>query len=400
MITILTQPSKVSPAFNQLMISVTSDEQTRADFKYIIQVKDGAGNTISTLKKVGGSSVDYVTEINVSDILARIQFYDAWRYSVTGTEYIYFDSKFRPGYNVVISEYYDASTQDTETVTDLFTIPAALHEIKFPFYNYEAISNAGKWLTNFESIRLRANDKVTVSFLQPTTAPEQYEFWFYDNSGTQIANVSKVNPFEDKPEDVIHFHAGLPELAAFLSLSPSIVDDVAYYILKPKPVGIIDLTPRLRFDIVNQSCKFPGARLHYLNEWGAVDSFLFGLAHRRGTSIEKKKAKLLIGGSQLRSRVYGAGSTPYMVSFTDEMKLNSDYITDNDSNTLLELFTSPIVSLEIRADIFVPGAPEVMIVLPCDIDLSKYDIKQSRIEKLFNLDVDVKISVDNQRQLL
>jgi hypothetical protein len=124
------------------------------------------------------------------------------------------------------------------------------------------------------------------------------------------------------------------------------------------------------------------------------------LASRRNVTIDKKKAKLKFNGSQLRPSVFGMGNTTYTSQFSDGLKLTSDYITDNESTSLIDLYTSPIVSIETEKSLFFPAASGETMIIPCEIELTNYEVKQSNVDKLFNVELEVKISVDNKRQSL
>jgi hypothetical protein len=399
MITIQKTLPKISLAFNPMVFTISSTEQTREDFRYIIEVFDAFGELLAVKKLIGGNDSGDTTDVDISKIIARLQYFKAWRRNLSGAEYIYFDAKFRVGFEVKISEFYDDTTTLGATISDVFAIPAALPRIKFASYNYDDIKGSGKWLTNFEKIRVKSDDKITVSFFCPIGGVSHWKYYFYDHNGNIINTALRLNPMDTIEEDVVHLHAGLAEVRAFSGI-PDTATNIAAYEIEPIISASILPPIRVKFSVYESPCKFSGVRMHYLNEWGAVDSFNFDLANRRGVSIEKRKAKLRLDGSQLRPSIYGLGTTPYIVSYTDKLKITSDYLTDNDSAALLELFTSPLVSVETEENLFFPSIEGNKIVLPCDLELKEYDIKKSRVDKLFNLEVEVQISVDNTRQQL
>lgn len=391
MITIVQSLKKINPAFNPVIIGVQSTEQARAGFQFVAKIKDAAGNLLST-KKLIGNTTGAPVKIDVSNIVGNVQDFNFWRGSVKGGEYIYYYPAFRQGFLVEIYESYDDTLKESVTVSGVYTIPAALPSIKFAFYDYDNIK-AGKWLTNFERLRLRNTDSLTASYLCPVGGVASFEYSFFDLYGALLQTVTKANPKSAIAEDVIHVHCGLSDLKAFTGISDAVYSNASTYQIKPTGGAA------LSFTVVSEDCRFNGVMVHFLNEWGAVDSFLFNLATRRSVTIEKKSARLTFDGNDLRPETF-ASNTPYVVKFTDGLKITSDFITDNDSNALLEMFTSPIVSIETEKSIFLPAAKGQKLILPCDIALSSYDIKQSNLEKLFNIELDLKISVDNTRQSL
>jgi hypothetical protein len=338
--------------------------------------------------------VSDVTSIDVSGLLRRLHSFNYWRYNVTSNEYIYKDESFRQEYQIVISESYDGTTHSPVTISGVYSIPAALHSIKFPYFDYDTVKIKGIWLTSFDRIKVRPSDKLTLSYLIRTTGNMNFGFNFYDKNGSLLYSNAVGSSVLTDGDDVAHIHSGLAELKDYLGFSTSVFDNTAYYEIQPSGV------PAKRINVIHEDPRFSGIRVHYLNEWGGVDSFVFNLANRRGVSIEKKKAKIPFIGSQLRPSTFGAVNNPYVVKYTDTLKLTSDFISDNDSNALIELFTSPIVSVETEQSLFFPSAKGNKIILPCEIDLNSYEIKQSNLEKLFNLELEVRISVDNTRQSL
>jgi len=400
MITVQKTLPKISLAFNPMVFTISSTEQTREDFRYIVEVFDASGELLAVKKLIGGNDPGDTTDVDISKIIARLQYFNAWRRNVIASgslsEFIYFDPKFRPAFSVKISEFYDDENHNPVDIENVFSIPAALPTIKFSAFDYDNIKGSGKWLTNFEKIRVKEKDKVTVSFFCPIGGVTHWKYYFYDINGNVMSTALKTNPFPAVEEDVIHLHSGLEEVKQITGVD----NNAAAYEIEPIIAASILPPQRIRFVIYESPCKFSGVRMHYLNEWGAVDSFNFDLANRRGVSIEKRKAKLRLDGSQLRPSIYGLGTTPYIVSYTDKLKITSDYLTDNDSAALLELFTSPLVSVETEESLFFPSIEGNKIVLPCDLELKEYDIKKSRVDKLFNLEAEVQISVDNTRQQL
>lgn len=399
MITLISNPPFLNPVYNPIIVQVKSTEQTRTDFKYVAVVTDEVGAEIATLTKVGGIDVNDVVSIDVSGVLKRRHkdSFNFWRYDVQSSEYIYRAANYKIGFNVTIYDYYDGSIQGTGvSIPTAATLPISLSMIRFANFNYNADirNNKGKWLTNFDVIRLRKSDKITVSFLNGVEGCSTFYYYFY-NGDTLLSTVSKVNPLGNPAgfEDVYHIHAGLQQVAAWTGISNTVRDQTTRFVIKQNNIQALE------FQIVEEDPRFPGVRVHYLNEWGAIDSFLFALAARRSTTIEKKKAKIALS-NPLRPSYYGIGKTPYVVSFTDGLKITSDFITENDSNALLELFTSPIVSVETEKKLFFPATTGEKIIVPCEIELNNYEFKQVNLDRLFNIELDVKISVDNTRQSL
>lgn len=393
MLTIVKDLKKISPAFNPVEIQISSPLQgTKSDFRYIVRISDADGNLIATKRLVGGSNASDVITFDVSKQLSQLQSFNGFRFDVVNSEFIYKDLNFRKGFSVNISEYYDAAEYDSKTIAAVYTIPASLSSIEFPFFNYDIVKNSGRWLTNFERINLRTTDKATVGFLCPSFGVSSFTYEFFDSNNNKLASVLKMCPAT--VEDVLFLHVGLSDLKTFTGVSSDVVDKTSTYTIKPANCAV------MRFNVVPKDLRFAGARVHYLNEWGAMDSFLFNLAAQRSVNIEKKNAKLKATGTNFRPSIFGINTTPYAVQYNDVLKLTSEFISDNDSQCLTELFTSPLVTVEIDKSVFFPATSGERVLIPAEIGANSYSIKQSNADRLFNVEIELKVSVDNTRQTL
>lgn len=393
MITIVNTLSKVLPAFNPIEIQFFSYEQSRTDFQYIVRIKTEFGDLLATKKLMGGANVNDAITVDVSRQLSALQKLGSWRHDVENNDYVYHVFNFCPGFSVDIVEYYDGAEHDTKTVTG-YTLPASLSALRFPFYDYAGIATGGKWLTNLDKFTLRTMDKLTVGLFCPVTGVPNITYNFYNADGTILTTITKVNPLATVKEDVIFIHAGIAEIMAFTGVSQATLDSTQFYEIKP------DNCPAMRVVIASQDSRFAGVVVHYLNEWGGVDSFLFNLAAQRSVNFTKKTAKLKFTGSQIRPASYGFSNTAYATQYSDTLKLTSDFISDNDARTLVELVTSPIITAEIDKSVFFPDTTGAKILVPVDSDATSYEVKQSIIDKLFNAELQLKISLTNTRQTL
>jgi hypothetical protein len=314
------------------------------------------------------------------------------RFDVANGQYIYSDSNFRKGFSVDVSEYYDGAEHDTKTISGVYTIPASLSSIRFAFFDYNNVKSSGQWLTNYERISLRTTDKLTVGFLCPLAGVSSFTYEFFDRNTAKLASVLK--PCTATAEDVLFLHAGISEIKAFTGVSQSVVDSTSFYTIKPANCAA------MTFQVVPKDLRFAGARVHYLNEWGAMDSFLFNLAAQRSVNVEKKNAKLKFTGLQFRPSTFGATNAPYNIQYTDALKLTSEFISDNASKCLVEMFTSPLITVEIDKDVFFPATANEKAMLPAEIDTNTYSIKQSKVDKLYNVELNLKVSITNKRQTL
>lgn len=406
-------PDRITPAFNEMLIDVQSDEQYRSDFRYIIELLDESFNTIGRLKKVGNADTTYTTTIDVSGLVASFQNFDQWRYNVQGGDYIYFDDRFVKTFYIAISEYYDSDYQDA-TGWQQKTTPSALSLPKFGT-NFMRMDLAltdpdgqGLWMHNFRSYKLRRTDKLTLTYLCCDYGLQTMFYNFYDADGNliyvkqvffnQLPNWNELG----KSLNATWFHAGFKEVCDFTAIDPALIDQVSFYSLVPANDRRIPGEPIFIY-LQCRNQKHPGVLVHFLNEWGGVDPFLFDLALTRKVKTEKKLAKFTRPQTDLRPTNYGFNNMPYRVTFTDSLKLTSNYVSEVTANALQCLFTSPIINVEVDLSMWWPqyfGAGQITQILPADVSAKSYEVKTKAISKMFNIELDADIAIDNTRQTL
>jgi histidinol-phosphate/aromatic aminotransferase/cobyric acid decarboxylase-like protein len=125
-----------------------------------------------------------------------------------------------------------------------------------------------------------------------------------------------------------------------------------------------------------------------MNKLGAWDSFNFIKNSQRAIDIERKqfKAPLEIGyakSDRLKQN--------YNTTITDVININSDWVSDEVSELLEELATSPLIYLERSATNFIA----------VNIVNNSYDVRKYMSDrKLFNVSFDIEYTYNRYRQTL
>ena len=125
--------------------------------------------------------------------------------------------------------------------------------------------------------------------------------------------------------------------------------------------------------------------IHFLNKWGGWESILFNKVSRKAISAEKK------GFQKLPYRVSAAGLVSYSASdvmhqqgitygvLADEkLRISTDLLNDAEYQWLYQLIISPSVYLQ-----------DGVTVYPVNIENSDYEFKESIVDNLTNLTIDV-----------
>ena len=128
--------------------------------------------------------------------------------------------------------------------------------------------------------------------------------------------------------------------------------------------------------------------MHWINKLGGWDSFNFIKNSQRAIDIERKqfKAPLEIGyakSDRLKQN--------YNTTITDVINISSDWVSDEVSELLEELATSPLIYLERSATNFIA----------VNIVNNSYDVRKYMTDrKLFNVSFDIEYTYNRYRQTL
>lgn len=157
----------------------------------------------------------------------------------------------------------------------------------------------------------------------------------------------------------------------------------------------------LDYATINYVCvKNNDLQIHFLNRFGAFETMSFQLANRENSNIERKTFKSN-GLTALTSAVVdyngyvapSLGFTTYVKNFkeqvfyenkTTEYTLVSPYMNEQDFKWLQQLINSPKVYVE-------KYNPDITIVYPCTIVTSEWNQKLQGADKIFNLELKIKV---------
>jgi len=190
--------------------------------------------------------------------------------------------------------------------------------------------------------------------------------------------------FDCYPNGLNNFDSGMIDSGAV----PIIPNNTAYYEIE------FDISNPilLRFDIIEDDCRYEKFRLHYLNKDGAFESesFMKGSKHTSETTREKYKA--IVGGlassTNYSYAVSDRSTKTFYTKTKDKYHVGSDWLTEDYKELLEELITSPIVIWE-----------DILGNLnPIDITSNSFEFDKSASKKMFRLELDFEVSYDRYRQ--
>jgi len=399
MITIQSTPDKFTPAFNPVVFSITSDNYAQPDFKFVADVYSGSGTLLASLKyqpQVVGT--DPVT-IDVSRILHELVASDYLKLnSVVNPSIVTTSGAAISDYSVQFGEQYNDTVYANLASYSGYVFNGGVNNLRFAFYDDATYLNK-QFLTRFSRQVARKRDSIMVSMLQSdTTAITGFGLAIFDVTGSSLYTTTISNTFtslSSTSSRLLHLHIGFDYLYDVLAFSSTVYNNAAYYTITTTG------GTSFRIDLYSQCERFPGIRLHFLNELGGFDSFNFMLDTKGSQTAERKQylrqAANRRTGYDATNRRFEVLNRNYYSTYKEKVKAISDYLTDTESQLLGELLTSPLVYMEVDASQY-GGTGTVLI--PMNITTMDYEVKKSRVDKLFNLELDMEYSTENIRQVV
>jgi len=384
-ITIISTPNQFMAAYNQVAYEVSSNNTAQPNFNFIVDVNQtsGTNNPLARLKyPVQPSSAQLTFDVgNVIKNYVSFDFFNA-----TGTLFAP-NLNSRLKYYVDFRELYDVSGIPTLSGV-LASNPTTPSSSSFRW--------GGNSIFDFEEFSGTAYYDLRV---------ENYGFWNYQGEEICTLTQNKVLTFFD-PNRVVDSIRLITSSGYSYTLTPT-TREYLYNINAGKflidtsgltPTGdtyvirLLDASNNIitqkSFRYVQECSQYETIRLHWMNKLGAWDSFNFIKNSQRAIDIERKqfKAPLEIGyakSDRLKQN--------YNTTITDVININSDWVSDEVSELLEELATSPLIYLERSATNFIA----------VNIVNNSYDVRKYMTDrKLFNVSFDIEYTYNRYRQTL
>jgi hypothetical protein len=390
----LTQPSiSILPAFNRINYQIVSTNAGEVGFKYVVKVYDSNDDLITTAYYDSPADASDAVEFDVSKFVST-QF--------TYTKGFYETATSSNSTNIIKSfylkcyEYYEVDGDfvivlDSEVVSDVkygFAGAFPLLELDDWYQDvnlYNGVSNTTyKPLTAWDTIKVRETDAQVFGFINTGYLTNVELLVTYTNATTQTYYIAKsgttypnVNYFQITP---LTYGGSVASIQLFVNWNNG-------------------TARRYKFaTLFTQSCgKFDPMRIAYLNKYGTFDFFNFDLVNKTTFNIEKKGYQRDYNGS-----IYEAGGVIvknvnpiYFTKETQSWRVISDYLNDAQSELIRELYSSPLVYLNVVNDNYI--RPSWIPVKP---NPTTYEVKKTASDKLFNLEIDLEFGLENNRQVI
>jgi hypothetical protein len=396
MITLVEPTNSILPAFNRINYTISSDNANLSGFKYVVKVFNTANELITQAFYDSPANPADSVEFDVSKFVSVNFTYSSGFYQVATQAS---NTNVIKGYYLKCYEYYEvagvfqivsASEVVSATKYALAASLPLLEESGFAadLSKYNGVSNTSYLpLTDWTTIKSRETDATVLGFINTGLLTNVELLVTYANATTATYTIAvSPNP-------------------------PAVVPCVTYFQITPLTYGgSIDniqlfanwnngSARRAKFaTIFIQSCgKFDPMRLAYLNKYGVYDFFNFDLVSKTTFDVEKKGYERNYSGSIYESdgiRVKNINPI-YYTKETQKWKIISDYLTDSQAEILRELYSSPLVYMNLVNDNYISPS-----WIPAKPSATSYEVKKTAIDKVFNIELELEFQLINNRQVI
>lgn len=278
--------------------------------------------------------------------------------------------------------------------------------IQFDYTDYICnIANGanGQFLTKLKTKDVSIDNIGRMCILTDTPTDIDYVVYkTYDSGGILIQSAVKaITVAQNLTTSRMYKVATAPETinnltgAWVLGAQPIVTANVATYTVQLTNSANAVASEILRFNIV-EPCRYTQRRLHFVNQLGGWEAFNFNLKSTKRREIERKGYKYdkyPVVAAGLSRSLYDQAQVTNYVATQDFISLKSDFITEAQNDWLKELIESPEIYLEITT---AAGAQQYFAVE--NIVGTSWMEKQTENDKLFTMDVEIKLSHKNYRQ--
>ena len=395
-ITINANPKDFAPVYNKMEYLIESTNVAQPNFAYLVDIYINGSGTKTVRLRIPARPSDNKGKVDIHRVLESALTSDVG--NPTGTAGTYEAANSSLSYIVEFGEEYGTTVvqyPNEETDISRKAFNASLE--KRPFINWD--------VTEYEL------DGITKKFL--TNMPDKHKVsieshgWLYylDDPAITFINVNVFDlngsPLAGAKIDVtasssdIQFVPSSPaslnniDVANLLVGAQPIIDStVGSYEIQARGVGSYSET---RTFVLEESCKYNTNTLIFQNNLGAFDSFTFYKGDMSMTDIERKDMKVNVDTVVGNDIVYSMNEREKVTYYTkksETIKLMSDWISEEESNWLLELMSSP--------EIYLQEGNELTAV--AKIKATNYTKKKVVRDKLFKIDVELELGYDDYRQ--
>jgi hypothetical protein len=395
MITLVQPTNSILPAFNRINYTISSDNANLSGFKYVVKVFNTANELITQAFYDSPANPADSVEFDVSKFVSVNFTYSSGFYQVATSAS---NTNVIKGYYLKCYEYYEvagvfqivsASEVVSATKYALAASLPLLEENSFAadISKYNGVSNTTYLpLSEWTTIKSRETDATVFGFLNTGLLTNCELLVTYANATTQTYFIT--------PSAVATPSVTYIQITPLTYNSGTGIDNIQVFANWNNGSA-----RRAKFaTIFIQSCgKFDPMRLAYLNKYGVYDFFNFDLVSKTTFDVEKKGYERNYSGSIYEAdgvRVKNINPI-YYTKETQKWKIISDYLTDAQAEILRELYSSPLVYMNLVNDNYITPS-----WIPAKPTATSYEVKKTSVDKVFNIELDLEFQLINNRQVI
>lgn len=406
MITIQQQVSIIKPVYNDDFFVVTSTNYTQPNFQYVCDIYVN-GNYITRTKTFPhptNFSGKFAVKRIVESYLSKDFDLATNNWTKNENSYCYYQLKFGEEFGADSSGttiYPNQAVSNTNYVWN--GIMDYEDYITYTTNTYVLRDSNRKFLTNKPSaVNIQSSERDYLYCINTSSGDVYYlDIKTYDSSGSKIDNYYLYNQYQDVGVDSEYFTRVGTGTYNIEASSGSVISDngifpifnanVVYYTVRTIKFNGTVTSETKRYNITDICTKTEAVRLFFLNKLGGYDGFTFKHKAKINADIKRSNYKKP-QGAWSSSTVFGYGlsdraDTQYDTNIKDTITLVSDYVTEEESIWLEELFTSPDVYLDRDG-----------VEIPINITATSYETKQTSVAKLINYTIEFTYSYNRYRQ--
>jgi hypothetical protein len=405
-ITINQEPAKFTPAYNENWFVATTTNQAQANFKFVVDIV--FLGDVSYTRRIKRNIYPGSTNKLVIDVHRIIENYLTHDIDLA-TDEVELNANSWKGYIIRVGEEYGTTPTVYPNLAQSNIILAwnAVQDFE-QFVTYSSGtcllgSSGSTFLTNSPAEqKVSTDEKGWLYMIQNPNGQTftQAEVKTY-NGNTLVQTVLVNNPY-NAPASSGECFLRMPAAPASLNLitggnlnagsQPIIDSNITSYTIRTLDTGIPNgsSSETKTFKIVSNCTAYTKYRLHFLNRLGGFDSFSFIKGSQIVDTINKqmyKKPKGTLTGSSFGYDISDRLTTQYQTEVKTAYQINSDWITDEESEWLRELLSSPIIFWEKDGELLAVNITDV-----------QYQSKKAVTDMTFNLTVTFETSYTTQLQ--
>jgi hypothetical protein len=405
-ITILANPKDFAPVYNKMEYLIESTNVAQPNFAYLVDIYINGSGTKTVRLRIPARPSDSYGKVDIHRVLESALTSDVG--NPLGTDATYNASNSSLSYIVEFGEEYGTTVvQYPNETTDISrnAINASLEKANFLSWDFSIFIFSIKFGTpppNRFITNMPNNNKVSLDS----------HGWLYYSQAIILDRIKVVTKdLNGATIDTFYLSINTPTTTdiVFIPSAPASLNNIdnANIVTGAQPIITssvasydivgVDSTPfgiplsEVKTFVIKESCKYNANTLIFQNNLGAFDNFTFYLGDESTTAIERKDMKVNVDTVVANDIVYSMDEREKVTYYTkksETIKLMSDWITEAESNWLLELISSP--------EIYLQNGDELIAV--AKIKATNYTKKKVVRDKLFKIDVELELGYDDYRQ--